>query len=51
MVLQKLTWVLCMMCSPLYSAPHQFFRQLLADPEVFTQDPYEASLFYVPAWT
>ena len=39
-----------MLRSPIYSATHQFFRQLLADPEVFTQDPYEASLFYVPSW-
>lgn len=36
---------------PIYSAPNQFFRQLLADPDVYTQDPYEASLFYVPSFS
>ncbi len=36
--------------SPIYKAPDHFLRQLLASPDVWTQDPWEASLFYVPSF-
>ena len=36
---------------PIYIAHLRFLERLLSDWAVRTEDPYEANLFYVPAFT